>query len=181
VQLRKQRLHDGVIGYAHANGTAFRVLQPARYLSRGRQHERIAPRGSLAHDPELPVVETRKMANLGEIAQHEREAVRSPDATQFEDAPGRRGVANLAAKCVTRVGRVGDHPARAQDRSRLPNQSRLRIDRMDLEKLGHDARGGGSRHDRSGTPIYNPDARSVQPRQTAVFPSDSNPTPAMPS
>ena len=62
------------------------------------------------------------------------------DAANLANAPRRRRVADVAAERVARIGRIGDDPARPQDRRRLPDEPRLRIGGMHLEELGHDRR-----------------------------------------
>ena len=109
-----------MVGNTHPDGASFRVLQPARDLARGRQHEREAPGGSLADEPELPVVEAREMADFAQIAQHERQMVLVADAANAPDALRRGSIAQLASQRVSGVCRIRDDAAGAQDRRRLP-------------------------------------------------------------
>ena len=126
-----------MVGNAHADGAALRVLEAPRHLARRRQQERERAGRPLADDPELPVVEPREVADLGQVAQHERQMMPFVDAADLPDAPRRVGVADVAAERVARIGRIGDHAAVAQDRRRLPDQARLRVGRVNLEELGH--------------------------------------------
>ena len=128
----------GVVRHAHADRASLRMLEPPRHLARRRQQERVPPRRPLANDAELPVVEPREMADLGEVAQHQREMVSLVDTADLPDAPRRDGVADVAAQRIARVGRVRDDAALAQDRRRLPDEARLRVGRMNLEELGHE-------------------------------------------
>jgi hypothetical protein len=67
------------------------------------------------------------MPDLRQVAQHEGQQVRLVDAPDLADASRRRGVPEVATERVRRIGRVGDDPARAKNRRRLPDEARLRF------------------------------------------------------
>ncbi len=96
-----------------------------------------APGNALPDDAELPVVEPREAARVRQVAAHERQVMRVVDAANVADALGRADVAQLAAERVARVRRIGNDATLAQDDRRLPDQARLRVRRVNAEKLGH--------------------------------------------
>src|SRR6516165_3118718 len=112
------------------------MLRSAGHFARGGKQKGVAPRYALLHDPELPVVELRVAANLGQVAADERQMMLRVDSPQRTNALGSRDVPDAAAERVARIGRICDYAAGASDRGRLPNQATLRVDRMDGEVLG---------------------------------------------
>ena len=112
-QLREQRLHDGVIGHAHADRAALRMLQPPRHLARGRQQERVAcpacPAGrsgtaSCRACAKWPISDRSRSTSVRWCA--------SSTPRIWRMRLRRRRVADVAAERVARVGRIGDHAAR---------------------------------------------------------------------
>jgi hypothetical protein len=111
------------------------VLEPPRHFARGRQQEREAAGDALLDDAELPVVELNVAPKLRQIAAYEREVMLGVDLAQRTDALDRRRSGDAAAQRIARIGRIGDDAARANDRGRLSDETRLRIPRMDGEVL----------------------------------------------
>src|SRR6266545_1318118 len=128
-----------MIRHAYADGTPTGMLEAPRNFAGGREQKRVRPRRPLANDPELPVVEPGEMADAGEVAQHQGQVMRIADAADLADALRGSRLAEATAERVTRVRRIGNHATIAQDRRRLANEPRLRIDRVDLKELGHGA------------------------------------------
>src|ERR1700681_3393718 len=124
----------------YANRAAPGMLEPPRDFARRRQPERVASGNPLLHNAELPVVELRVTADLAQIAANQRQMMPVVDRTQSADALHGIRVADLASECIARIRRICDHPARADDFSRLSHQSRLRIGGMDGKILSHEFR-----------------------------------------
>ena len=64
--------------------------------------------------------------------------VRLADVADLANALRRRRIVQMAAERVTRIRRIGDHPAVTQDFGREPHQPRLWMRGVDGEELGHD-------------------------------------------
>src|SRR5215831_8090821 len=74
-QLVQERAHHRVIGHADTDRAAVRVLEPSWHFAGGGQEKGEASRGSQPYDTELPVVETREVADVGEITAYERQVM----------------------------------------------------------------------------------------------------------
>ena len=66
--------------------------------------------------------------------------MRVADAPYLADPLRGARIAEMTPERVARIGRIRDDPAVAQDIGRLPDQARLRVDRMDLEGRRHGRR-----------------------------------------
>jgi len=102
------------------------------------EDEGIAAGCRALQQAELAVVDPGIDRELGEIAADEREMVAFADLADGAQALHRRLVPEAAAERVTGVRRIYDHPARAHDFDRAPDEARLRVVGMNCEKLGHD-------------------------------------------
>ena len=122
----------------YADRAALRMLGTSRDVGGGAEQESEPATRSLLHDAKLCVVHARIPADLREITAHERQMMSLVDLAQLADAGGRRCVSDTAPERVGGVGGVGDHAACPHDVRGEPDESRLRMCRMDLETLGHD-------------------------------------------
>ena len=113
--------------YAHADGFAARMQQPARHFARCVQDEGVTAGRCRLDQPELPVVDARIGRRFGQIAAQQPEMVACIDLAYRADALHRRLVADVTAEGVARIRRIDDHPAVANDRDRLADQPQLRI------------------------------------------------------
>ena len=88
-------------------------------------------------DAELPIIELRVVTYFGQIAADQREMVLVIDLPQIAEPFGGNRIAHLTAQRITRIGWISDKAAATNDGGRLPDQARLRIDRMNAEVLRH--------------------------------------------
>src|SRR5438477_5809948 len=136
-QLGQQCLHDSMVGDPHAYRAALRVFEPAWNFTTSRQEKCVTAGHALLDDAKLPVVENRVTSDFGEIAAHQGQMMLVVDAAQCANALRRGDIAHTASQRVTRVGGIRDHAACTQNRGRLPQESGLRISRMDRKILRH--------------------------------------------
>ena len=76
---------------------------------RQQEGERARCRG--LQQPELPGLDARVAADLGQIAAHQREVMVAVRGAQAANALQCRGVAHVAAQRIAAVGWIGDQPA----------------------------------------------------------------------
>ena len=91
---------------------------------------------SLEH-PESAGVDLGEQPQLRQVAANQREVVLLIQLTQPAHALHGVLVADLATNGVGRVCGINHHPALADDLDSLFDQARLRVFRMNLEKLTH--------------------------------------------
>jgi hypothetical protein len=130
-----------MIGHAHADRAAPRMLHASRHFRRRTQQERERPRRAATHDMELRIVHPCKAAHVREIAAHERQVMPLVDAAQRTDAPRCVRIAHAASERVTRVGRIGDDTPRAQHVGDATNEPRLWMGWMKMKQQRHEFAG----------------------------------------
>ncbi|MNO97934.1 hypothetical protein D3C76_896610 [compost metagenome] len=87
--------------------------------------------------PEDPRIDLGEQAHLRQVAANQREVVVLVQLSQATDPLHGVFVTNLATQRVGGIGGIDHHPALADDLDRLFDQARLRVFRMNLEKLTH--------------------------------------------
>ncbi len=124
-----------MFGNAHADGLARRVRQPPRHFLGRLQDEHVGARRGALEPAVLPVVDAGKVAELGQVAAHQRQVVAVIDAAQPAQALDGALVVEPAGQRIAGIGRQRNQAALLQDLGGLIDQARLRIERMDLEVL----------------------------------------------
>ena len=132
-ELTQQQLRHGVIRNAHADGAPLLVLQAPRRLAGGSQEKGIGPGQAGLQQPELPGVEVREPADLGEIGADQGEMVVAVRPAQAADALQGILVADVPPERVAGIGGIGNDAALAQDVRRLADEARLGRDGMKVE------------------------------------------------
>ncbi len=143
---------DRVVGHANADRAALGMLQATRNLARCRQQKGVASWRAEPDDAELPVVEAREAADLGQIAQHERQVVSLGNTANLADTPCGVRIADVTAQRVAGIRGVRDYAPVAQDFRRLPDQPGLRMGWVNCEYLGHRQQRGQQRAQRGQVP-----------------------------
>jgi hypothetical protein len=85
------------------------------------------------------VVDVHELAELGEVAAHQREVVPLVEAADLQDPVAPLAVADATAERVTRVRGVGDQRVVLTERGdHLLEQPRLRVLGVDVDEASHD-------------------------------------------
>jgi len=130
-------MNQWMTGYAQPDRTSLRILQPFRHFSSCRQNERVRSRRHRLDQPVRPVFDPRINANFGQVTAHQSEVVffvRTPNSV---DALDRSFVADVASKCVTRVGGISNQATIPNNLHNLAYATRLGIGWMNVYQLGH--------------------------------------------
>ena len=136
-QLAQERPHEGVVRDAHADGPLLRMRQPAGHVPGRRKDERIGSGRRDLDGAKGGIVQVDQLAELSEVRAHKGEVVPFVQAAQPPDALRACWVANLAAKSVTGIGRIGDQGVVPQHGHDLRDAARLRVQRVNVEIPGH--------------------------------------------
>jgi len=78
-----------------------------------------------AQHAELPGLQAREAADLGEARAHQREVMMTVGVADAPHALEHGGIAQVPAERVAGIGRIGDEAAVAHDLRRLPDQAQL--------------------------------------------------------
>lgn len=126
-------------GYPDADRAPLCVLQATRCLAGRGQQERKRARSGRLEQAKLPGLHSGIAADFGQVSAYQRVMVVAVSLAQPSNAFQRVGIADVAAKRVATVGRVGYQPAVAQNLRGLTNQPRLRVLRVQFEILAQAA------------------------------------------
>ncbi|MCY1414021.1 hypothetical protein D9M71_294600 [compost metagenome] len=123
--------------HTQADGAFLRVQQQPRHFAGGVENEGIRPRQMGLENAESAGVDLGEQPQLRQVAANQREVVLFIQLPQTPNALHGYLVADLATYGVGRVRGINHHPALADDLDCLFDQARLRVFRMNLEKLTH--------------------------------------------
>jgi len=98
-----------------------------RILARRPQQEGVRTGQTGAQDAELPGIQPRKPADLGERGAHQREVMVAVGLADAAHALQRALVADVPAERVTGIGRIGNDASRAHQLRRAADEPQLRI------------------------------------------------------
>src|SRR5471032_1481382 len=113
------------------------MAEAARHAAGRLQNKRERSRRGGLEQAELAVVDAGVDADFAQVAAQQGQVVLVVDATDAAQALDSRLIVQMADQRVAGIGRYGDDAAGVDDLRRLLDQARLRIDRVDLEKLAH--------------------------------------------
>ncbi|EPN16627.1 hypothetical protein A259_13665 [Pseudomonas syringae pv. actinidiae ICMP 19070] len=133
----QQRLGDGVAWHTQADGAALGVQNQARHFAGGIKNKGVRPWRVRLERTERAGVDLGKQPQLRQVAAHQGEVVLVVQLAQAADTLDGALVADLATQRVGGICRVDHQPAGFYDFRGLFDQARLRVFRMDLEKLTH--------------------------------------------
>jgi intracellular septation protein len=136
-ELLEQHLRHRMSGDTDPDRATPLVLEPSRRLARGRQKKGVRTWRAGLQQPELRRIDARVAGDFRQIPAHQREMVVPIGLADTANALERSLVAKVAAQCVTGIGGVRDHSARAHDLRRTTHQAPLWVYRMQLEVFAH--------------------------------------------
>ncbi|MNV39064.1 hypothetical protein D3C71_1306290 [compost metagenome] len=136
-ELIQQCQRDWMAGHPQTDGAFFRMQQQPRDFAGGVQNKGIRPRQMSLENAEGAGVDLGEQAQLRQVATDQREIVLVVQPAQTAHTFHGDLVTDLATDCVGGVRGINHHPAATDDFDSLFDQARLRVFRMNLEKLTH--------------------------------------------